>query len=121
MERNETRLATSASMSKSAKLSAVEQHLLDAGITPEVLMGQWGVILWGIKAKEGRIKIKVDPRQPLDSHALERWFEAILGQPVSVKQSSVNNCCQSPCKGCLWFDPEKRAFWGAGTHSSDPD
>jgi len=103
-------------VSPEGKLRAtdIERQLLAAGADPATLQARWGVVLWGIKQKEGRIKLKVDAAGSVDVHALERWFAELLGQPVSVKVSSSNSCCESPCKGCLWADLAKRAFWSAG-------
>jgi len=91
--------------------SDLELRLLNAGITPEFLMKQWGIILWSIRPKSDRIKIKVQANRPIQLHELERWFASILGQAVSVSQKPFSECCHSPCKGCLWASPEKRAFW----------
>lgn len=91
--------------------AAIERQLIDAGITPERLLAQWGIILWSIRPKEGYVRLKVDARTALHITQLEHWFEAILGQPVSVAQCDLSECCQKPCKGCLWGNPSKRAFW----------
>jgi hypothetical protein len=115
-QNHETSCSPTAVRYQASHANALERQLLEAGVTPELLMAQWGITLWSIKPKEGRIKAKVEvhpeAHQSLDCDALARWLETILGQPVSIKQSAVSNCCQSHCKGCLWIDPEKRAFWG---------
>lgn len=93
----------------------LELRLLNAGITPELLIRQWGITLWSIRPKSDRIKLKVQAKAPIQIHELEQWFAEILGQPVSISQKPFSECCLSPCKGCLWADPEKRAFW-SGTN-----
>lgn len=94
--------------------STLEEQLLAAGITPQLLMNQWGIVLWSIRAKSDRVKLKVDARRLLDDATLEslgQWFEGLLNQRVSISLRNTSQCCDSPCKGCLWADTAKRTFW----------
>jgi hypothetical protein len=92
-------------------LSAEERQLVRAGITANELWEKWGVILWSIRSKSGRVKIKLEAHRMLNICELEHHLEKILHQPVYISQRSVSECCHSDCKGCLWNDPTKRAFW----------
>lgn len=89
----------------------IEQKLLAAGVTPELLLRQWGLVLWSIRPKSGYVRIKVDAPTALNIPELTRWFEERLGQPVTLAQCDIRECCQKPCKGCLSGNPAKRAFW----------
>lgn len=100
--------------------SELERRLLNAGITPKLLMEQWGIILWSIRPKSDRIKLKIQAVHPIPLHELEQWFAAILGQTVTISQKPFSECCFSPCKGCLWADPEKRAFWNQENLNANP-
>jgi|GEM_PF-3873368 len=104
---------------KEPTFSDLELRLLNAGVTPELLMKQWGITLWSMRPKSERIKLKVQSKAPIQIHELEQWFTDILGQPVSISQKPSSECCLSPCKGCLWADPEKRAFWNQANLKTD--
>jgi len=91
----------------------LEQTLLAAGVSPQRLMDEWGVVLWSIRAKEHKIKLKMEAFRPVDEAALRQWFMGIFGaeRELSLKFSPASKCCFSPCDGCLMGNAAKRALW----------
>ena len=99
------------SLSRESSWSTEERQLIRAGMTANELWEKWGVILWSIRSKSGRIKIKLEAHRMLNICELEYQLEQVFHQPVHISQRSVSDCCHSHCKGCLWVDPVKQAFW----------
>jgi hypothetical protein len=93
------------------------QQILDrlqaAGLTQDVLLRDWGVMLWSVRVKENEVKFKLHPVGKVDEPALRMLFEVILGTGLSVtlKLKSLSKCCQSACEGCLSGNSEKRLEW----------
>lgn len=96
------------------------QRILDrlqaAGLTRNVLLRDWGVVLWSVRVKGSEIKFKLHPVGPVgkaNEPALKGVFQLLLGTglAVTVKLKPLSKCCQSACEGCLFGNAEKRLEW----------
>jgi hypothetical protein len=83
-----------------------------AGITGTILWEQWGVILWNMRLKENRIKLKLEAHRPVDEIAFQAWLKERLGtnQDISIKWCPRSKCCGSQCTGCLIGTPNIAGF-----------
>lgn len=93
------------------------QRILDrlqaAGLTQDVLLRDWGVMLWSVRVKGNEVKFKLHPVGKVDELALGTLLQLILGTGLSVtlKLKPLSKCCQSTCEGCLFGNAEKRLEW----------
>lgn len=92
---------------------AVLQKLARHGVNADLLLSQWGVVLWSVKVKGPEIKLKLQAFRHVNEVELAQWLQELLGaeRSVKLKFKPLSSCCQSRCEGCLYGNPGKRIEW----------